>query len=147
MTTQGEDAKIQLTPPTPEVMQIPDEVEEEQPSTPFPESSATPPKVAPEKWVKEEITGLIMVVPAETAGKHSVPRPKPRPVSPPQRFRRISPWKSITILIIVLVLSVLSCVGLLALGASGASFLRPYLSATPSPIPSASPTRIPPTQK
>jgi hypothetical protein len=148
MTTEGEDAKRRLIPPIPEIMPIPDIAEEnEQPSELFPGVSGIRPKLGPEKWIKEQITGRIMVVPAETTGKHSVPRPKPRPVSPPQRFRRLSPWKSIAILIVVLVLCLLSCTGLLALGASGANFLHPYFSVTPSRIPSASPTRIPSTQK
>jgi hypothetical protein len=148
MTTEGEDARTSLNPPIPAIRQNPDQVDEdEEPSALFPGASGIRPKVAPEKWVKEEITGRIMVVRAETTGKHSVPRPKPQPVSRPQRFRRISPWKSISILLIVLILSVLSCVGLLALGASGASLLHPDHSATPTQIRTASPTRIPSTQK
>ena len=147
MTTEGEDANTPVTRPVPEIIEIPDEVEEEQPSALFPEVSGIRPKVAPENWVKQEITGLIMVVSAETTGKHSVPRPKPQPVSPPQRFQRISHWKSITILLVVLVLCLLSCVGLLALGASGASLLHPHFAITPIPSHTASPTRIPPPQK
>jgi hypothetical protein len=147
MTTEGEDAKIPPMPPIPHIMQIPDEVEDEQPSALFPGVSGSRPKVAPEKWVKEEITGLIMVVPAETTGKHSVPRPTPRPVSRPQRFRRVSLWKSTAILVIVLVLCLLSCAGLLALGAAGASLLHPHLSATPTQLPTTSPTRTLSTHK
>jgi len=148
MTTEGEDARRRLIPPISKIMPIPGEVEEyERPSELFPGVSGIRPKLGPEKWIKEEITGRTMVVPAETTGKHSVPRPKPRPVSPPQRFRRKSPWNSMAILIVVLVLCLLSCAGLLALGSGGASFLHPYFSGTPSQLPSASPSRIPSPQK
>ena len=63
MTAEGEDASTPVTRPVPEIIEIPDEVEEdEQPSALFPEVSGIRPKVAPENWVKQEITGLIMVV-------------------------------------------------------------------------------------
>jgi hypothetical protein len=146
MTTEGEGANTPLRPPLPENMPIPAEEVDERRSVLFPEVSGIRPRVAPEKWVKDQITGLIMEVPSGTTGKHSVPRPTPRAVSPPQRFRRLSPWQSAAILLVVLILSLLSCIGLLALGSSGASLLHPFLSVTPSPIPSASPTRIPPTR-
>ncbi len=78
-------------------------------------------------------------------GRHPVPRPQPRHLPPPRRFRRTSRWKSALTLAVLLVVIVLACVGSVELSKLNINIsvfgpFAPPPVATQTANPSASPT-------
>lgn len=68
--------------------------------------------IGPDEWVQDDnywdTQSLIAV-----SGRMAVPRPKPRPLDPPQRFRPVRRWQSMVALIVVSVVILAACVGML----------------------------------
>ncbi|GEM_PF-2493546 len=129
----------------PSIIQLPDETEDDrQPSALFKDVSGIYPKVPSEHWVEEEDFWQTRTHIAMT-GRAPVPRPRPLPLKPPQRFRPVERWKSMLVLALVIGLAALACIGVIALGISGMSLLQPghTATATPHPTQTVVPTQTP----
>jgi len=76
------------------------------------------------------------------SGRLAVPRPRTRPIRPPQRFRPIERWKSIAALVFVAALIALTCAGAMRATGFANNLLHPRAVPTqPHPSPTASPAR------
>lgn len=68
--------------------------------------------ILPDEWVQEDdywnTQSLIAV-----SGRMAVPRPKQRPLEPPQRFQPVQRWQSMAALIILSVVILVACVAML----------------------------------
>lgn len=87
----------------------------------------------PDFWEKETMIAM--------TGRYPVPRPKTRPLPPPQRFRPVARWKSMLLLSTLVVVTVLTCVGVLELGRLSAQVFG--TQATPVVTHTAQPTVSP----
>ncbi len=85
--------------------------------------------ITPDEWVHDDdywdTQSLIAV-----SGRLAVPRPKPRPLEPPQRFRPARRWQSMAALVALSVVILVACVG----ATRGAGFANNLLH-QPSPVP------------
>lgn len=79
------------------------------------DASPVQPSVEPGRWVHEPDFWEKETMIAMT-GRYPVPRPKTRPLPPPQRFRPMARWKSVLALIALVVVAALACVGSIELG-------------------------------
>lgn len=81
--------------------------------------------IGPEEWVQDDnywdTQSLIAV-----SGRMAVPRPKPRPLDPPQRFRPVRRWQSMAALIVVSVVILAACVGMLRAAGLANNLLHPH---------------------
>ena len=81
--------------------------------------------ISPDEWVQDDsywdTQSLIAV-----SGRMAVPRPKPRPLDPPQRFRPVRRWQSMAALIVVIVVILAACVGILRAAGFASNLLHPY---------------------
>ncbi|HEX8036946.1 MAG TPA: hypothetical protein VF510_24020 [Ktedonobacterales bacterium] len=80
-----------------------------------PDASGAHPSVEPGRWVQEPDFWEKETMIAMT-GRYPVPRPKTRPLPPPQRFRPVARWKSMLLLGTLVTVTILACVGTIALG-------------------------------
>ncbi|MGZ6390493.1 MAG: hypothetical protein ACXWQZ_14685 [Ktedonobacterales bacterium] len=80
-----------------------------------PDESGTHPSVEPTRWVQEPDFWEKETMIAMT-GRYPVPRPKTRPLPPPQRFRPVARWKSMLLLGTLVAVTILACVGTIAMG-------------------------------
>ncbi|MGZ3601335.1 MAG: hypothetical protein ACXWQ5_16880, partial [Ktedonobacterales bacterium] len=70
-----------------------------------------------------------------------VPRPKTRPLPPPQRFRPVARWKSMLLLGTFVVVTILACAGAIEMGKLSADVFG--TQATPAVTHTAQPTVSP----
>lgn len=95
--------------------------------------------IRPDEWVQDDnywdTQSLIAV-----SGRTAVPRPKPRPLNPPQRFRPVRRWQSMAALVVVSVVILAACVGLLRAAGLANNLLHPYQPVPTITHPTGSPT-------
>lgn len=141
-------------PEQPEDVEQTDEVEEQEAETPEGEAlplrrredNATRPLFERDHWVDDpnfwDTTSFIALT-----GRHPVPRPKPRTLPPPQRFKPIERWQSYLVLAIVLVAILITVYGVIQIEHYGSNALHqltpkatPTVTYTPVPSPTAKST-------
>ena len=111
------------------------------------EAPATRP-IMPDEWVRDEdeywdTQSLIAV-----SGRLAVPRPKPLPLDPPQRFRPVRRWQSLAALVILSVVILVACVATLRAVGLARNVLHPPQAVPTLTHPAGSPTLPPsPTAK
>lgn len=115
-------------------------------SPPRREAPVTRP-ILPDEWVHEDdywqTQSLIAV-----SGRTAVPRPKPRSLKPPQRFRPVRRWQSMTALIILSAVILVACVAMLRAAGFANNLLHQQTPVPTVTHPSGSPTLAPsPTTK
>jgi hypothetical protein len=97
------------------------------------------PSVEPGRWVQEPDFWEKETMIAMT-GRHPVPRPKTRPLPPPQRFRPMARWKSMLALGVFVVVTALACAGGVALGRLSMESFGPTPTARPTGTHTPQPT-------
>ena len=106
------------------------------------DESGVRPSVEPGRWVQEpdfwEKETMITMT-----GRHPVPRPKTRPLPPPQRFRPVARWKSMLALGVFVVVTAFACGGSIVLGRLSIELFGPQATplGTHTPQPTISPTK------
>lgn len=103
------------------------------------DDNATRPLVGPDRWVSEQEfweTNTFIAL----SGRHAIPRPRTKPLQPPQRFRPMPRWRSYLLLLVVCLMIGGSLAGVVAIGRLSAQAFGPHHPiATPAPAHTATP--------
>ncbi len=95
--------------------------------------------IMPDEWVHEDdywdTQSLIAV-----SGRRAVPRPKPRPLEPPQRFQPVQRWQSMAALVVLSVVILVACIGTMRAAGFANNLLHQQTPVPTVTHPSSSPT-------
>ena len=97
------------------------------------DDNATRPLVGPDRWVNEQefwATNTFIAL----SGRRAIPRPKTKPLQPPQRFRPMPRWRSYLLLLVVCLMIGGTLVGIVAISRFSAQAFGPrHPISTPAP--------------
>lgn len=103
------------------------------------DENATRPLFGPDRWVSEQEfweTNTFIAL----SGRHAIPRPRTKPLQPPQRFRPMPRWRSYLLLVIVCLMIGGTLVGVVAISRLSTQVFGPqHPISTPAPAHTATP--------